>query len=304
MTPINVVVVQKGQWKLYRGGCGAVLDEVLFWGPEYALDFAIAGSEEESKSTGWHSEVEVDGAYLLDLDRNALLWSGGEETLHHVPYRRSHLALMGGTEQWSGWAVRWATLEEIGAYVGVPAKTFMVEESPKTIEPVMVTGDPRYDRILLSVEQDGRVFLGQVRGTPSSLLRGEQDFSRLVALAEQEILQWDDWEIGKAPGFPVGGLALECSSRTLSFWFSDPLAGMEERVRDAWPTWKTRWLGDRFEEQFGQILPESLQLPPHDALTMREAVWVRLLLKAGWEPEKFEQLKRLCIHDVVLPPAG
>jgi len=75
----NLVIVRRQDWRLYYDHWRPNrLDIELFWGPRLAAEF-IEQREPDSDLDGWLDEVWCEGAAILDEDRKALLWYGGED---------------------------------------------------------------------------------------------------------------------------------------------------------------------------------------------------------------------------------
>src|SRR5215510_14179255 len=229
----NLVIVRRQDWLLYYDHwCANRLDIELFWGPRLAADF-IEQREPLSDRDDWLDEVWCEGAAVLDEDRQALLWYGGEDIEYDVPQRRALLDLM--KCQWQGWEIRWATggIVEVGAYMGLPADRFLVDKEPEE-RFVAITGDPEgYDNVL-TIRRQGRCLAGGVYGDEEALEFGSSQLPMLLEVAREPSLRWTE-------DMPWGGLHIDMDAHSLHYW-------------------RAEWLGDHFEAQLG-LASIEIQLP-------------------------------------------
>jgi hypothetical protein len=251
----NLVIVRRHTWSLYYDHwCANRLDIELFWGPRLAADF-IEQREPRSDRNDWLDEVWCEGAVVLDEDRKALVWYGGEDIGYDIPRRRAFLDLM--KCQWQGWEIRWATgsIVEIGCYLGLPADKFLVDTDLKEGFTVL-TEDPEANDTLLTVRRQGQRLAARIYGDEEALELGSSQFTTLLQAAREPSLVWTG-------NMPTGGLHIDVDARSLRYWRAKPVAGIEDRVRRGWSGWQTEWLEDYFEEHL-RIASMDIQLPHQD----------------------------------------
>jgi hypothetical protein len=248
----NLVIVRRQDWRLYYDHwCANRLDIELFWGPRLAAEF-IEQREPDSDRDDWLDEVWCEGAAVLDEDRKVLLWYGGVDIEYDVPQRRAFLDLM--KCQWQGWEIRWATggIVEVGAYVGLPADRFLVDNEPEKGF-IALTEYPEDNDTILTIRRQGRCLVGRIYGDEEALEFGSSQLPMLLEVAREPSLRWTE-------DMPRGGLHIDMDARSLHYWRATPAAGIEDRVRRGWSGWRTEWLGDHFEAQLG-LASIEIQLP-------------------------------------------
>jgi hypothetical protein len=249
----NLVIVRQKNWNLYYDHwCANRLDIELFWGPRLAADF-IEQIEPLSDRNDWLDEVWCEGAVVLDEDRKVLVWYGGEDILYDIPHRRAFLDLM--KCQWQDWDIRWATggIVEIGAYVGLPADRFLVDK--KTEEGFTVlTEYPEDNETLLTVRQRGRCLAARIYGDVEALQLGPSQLTMLRDVALVPSVFWIE-------DMPRCGLHIDIDTQSLHYWQTEPVEGIEDRIRRSWNGWQTEWLGDHLEKHL-RLVAMDIQLPP------------------------------------------
>ena len=84
----QLVVLKNGRYDIYYDHWGSVrLPGYLFWGPKTALDYFKRNERIEE----WLDDIWAEGAALLDLDRQNLLFFGGEDLDDNVRLREEFL---------------------------------------------------------------------------------------------------------------------------------------------------------------------------------------------------------------------
>ncbi|MCZ4149549.1 hypothetical protein BZG21_34615, partial [Escherichia coli] len=106
------------------------MPENLFWGPEAALEFI----KRQELTTAWLEPAWAEGGALMDLDRQVLLWYGGEDVNYEIPLRRHLIRMM--KPLWPGWSIEWAPagILDLAEYVGHPTDE-LTERTNKRGEP-------------------------------------------------------------------------------------------------------------------------------------------------------------------------
>src|SRR5437016_476407 len=100
----NLITIENGEYVLrYDHWCANRLDDILFWGPSFALEYFV--EQDEVEEEGWLDELWAEGGAILDLDKKYLIFWGGEEILHDVALRRTYLNLQ--KRIWNGWTIEW-----------------------------------------------------------------------------------------------------------------------------------------------------------------------------------------------------
>jgi hypothetical protein len=263
----NLVIVRRQTWRLYYDHwCANRLDIELFWGPRLAADF-IEQREPLSDHDDWLDEVWCEGAVVLDEDRKALVWYGGEDIEYDIPHRRAFLDLM--KCQWEGWEIRWATggIVEVGGYMGFPADKFLVDNDLEEGFSVL-TEYPEDNDTLLTVRHQGRSLAGRVHGDEEALELGPSQLTMLQQAAREPSLVCTG-------DMPTGGLHIDIDARSLRYWRANPAAGIEGRMRRSWSGWQTEWLEDHFEEHL-RIASMDIQLPHQDISDLQRSELDRL----------------------------
>lgn len=237
----NLVVVKQGRWRLYYDHwCASRLDVELFWGPQLALEFIK--QRPPAGDSAWLDEVWCEGAAIVDLDRQELLFFGGDNILHDVTRRRAQLALM--TATWPRWDIRWAYegIVSIGRCLDLPATRFLTDYRPDAQERFRtLTAYPEDNDVLLTTKIDGETTARRVAGDQESLELGPDHLGVLGEVEGMGAMEWS----GEMPG---GGVHLDFDRQAISVWWATWAAAVEQRVAAAWPGWSVEWLQDRYEQ--------------------------------------------------------
>ena len=250
----NMVIIREGDWQLYYDHWIANhLDIELFWGPE-STEALIRQRPPKADRHDWLDAVWCEGGVLLDHDRRHLLWFGGGDMLHDVPFRRSFLALMDVT--WEGWSVQWASsgVADLGGYLGFPIEQFVGDHAPDDADRFTVFPDPLWNDFLLTIEVAGRTTAARISGDDESLELGSSFLGDLLAVSTRDRLDWKG-------DMPTGGLHLRPEEQSMAYWLAQGWGGLSTRVRGAWPGWEIHDLGDRYEHHLGMVRDMALHLP-------------------------------------------
>jgi len=134
----NYVLIEDGAISIYYSHWGAMsVPAVVIDGP----DATIAYIRELGPDAVLMEDNWAEGGILLDVDRRALLFFGGENIMFSPPWQRIFLRMMRFV--WQGWSVAWAGREifDIASYPGVadfleinPSSLIMSVE-PETYQP-------------------------------------------------------------------------------------------------------------------------------------------------------------------------
>ncbi len=251
-------------WSLYYDHwCANRLDVELFWGPQLATSF-VEQRDELSDRDAWLDEVWCEGGAVIDHVHRTLLWFGGEDLQHDVPWRRAHLGLM--RHVWKGWDVQWAAggIVEIGAYLGVPAERFLADGTPDEALTFGFNAEyPQDNGLLLTLRENERTVACRISGDEESLENGVKNLPKLRAFSGEESLVWHG-------EMPTGGIHVDIDRRFLGHWWARATSWVEQRVDRAWPGWRCHWWRDCFEEHI-QAAAVEIELPhqPESVLQRR-----------------------------------
>jgi hypothetical protein len=275
----NYVVVDNGGWQLYYSHWAATTaDRDLFWGPAHTLAFVRAQQDTRS----WLDDVWCEGGALIDLERRALLWFGGEDIRFDLPRHRVTLALM--RRIWSGWDVHWA-FEGLGAfadYLGLPRDQV---RSSRRDAPAQgfehLTVDSEWSSTVVSVRAASGLTLHRVSGDPHELL----EFSPELAAALPSRPGHASLHVAlQGDGAVTGGAHIDATARTLDLWEVEYHQDLQLDA-ERWPGWRVEHHGDRFEEHIARSGGALHVEPPSQGLAV-EQLTAYLLRTPSFDPRE------------------
>jgi hypothetical protein len=271
----NLIIVENNDYTLrYDHWVSNRLDDVLFWGADYALEYIEA--QEIVGENGWLDDVWAEGGAVLDLDKKTLLWFGGEDVAWEVPLRNVFLELQ--KKIWSDWNIEWAFrgIVDITEYVGY--------EKEKVISPRVDETDARFlafpekfdwtDIIGAIIFADGSTKLFPLAGNVQEYLEnGKNIIEQGRNLGGFENIVWT--EISN-DSFPAGGFIVDETQKIVEFWRAKDCSDIVNELKKVWDDWDVDWRLDNYSFQV-EKLRGRLVLPQIDKLKMVDDLRQRLL---------------------------
>ncbi|GGF88261.1 hypothetical protein GCM10010912_36900 [Paenibacillus albidus] len=241
----NLIIIRERTYSLYYSHwCAITLPSDLFWGPEAAVEFI----EQQEPAEGWLDNAWAEGGALVDLDRQYLLWYGGEDVKYEIPLRRHLLKMM--LPLWPGWTMEWASagILDMGAYIGYPLEKLYSKNS-RTVTPLKLESEPKdgWVRLVASVVYlDGELRLYPVQSELEDyLLQGPQLVESLEKSAGFPELDLNEWP----QETPDQGFHLNLPDKAIDVWYAPDAGTLLQQLREAWPGWKVTDHKDRYEAQ-------------------------------------------------------
>lgn len=245
----NLLLVEHHTYSLYYSHWGGIsMPENLFWGPEAALEFI----KRQEPTTAWLDTAWAEGGALMDLDRQVLLWYGGEDVNYEIPLRRHLIRMM--KPLWPGWSIEWASagILDLAEYVGHPTDE-LTGRTNKPVEPAALARESAegWVRTIASIVFSN----GELRLYPAQwemeeyLLQGPELLEHLdqhVGRTELDLKEWPE-EI------PDQGFHLDIPARTIHLWYAPDLGEVIREVREIWSGWHVVDLKDQFEEHVSLV---------------------------------------------------
>lgn len=259
----NLITVESGEYTVrYDHWCANRLDEILFWGAGYALEFFDA--QEQVGDEGWLDDVWAEGGAVLDLDKKHLLWWGGEDILYELPLRRLYLKLQ--AKVWNGWTIEWAHrgIVDLAEYVGYPKEKVLSngENSDEPVE-VKLAEKPSWATTLgnlETVEGESKLFVLNY-DCENYLFNGTNLIAQCRALLGLKKIIWTEWEENRE--FPQGGFRIDEKHKSVEFWSVRDCPNVVPELKKLWDGWEIVWHQDNYEFQI-EILGERVVLPEID----------------------------------------
>jgi hypothetical protein len=253
----NYVVVQGGTWTLHYSNWGASrIAADLAFGPTAAVRAFRANPQvgEEARLTpdGWLDDVWCEGAALVDVDRQVLLWFSGEadEWAEHVAYRTVL------ERAWAGWEVRWAFdgLGDLPAHLGLGRG--LVRQRPdfrETTQPYWQQPERWTKTLLTALGPEGE------RGAWASGYDLDEELSGGAGLLD---LLPADTPPPVLTAMPNGGLHFDVAARTLGVWTVGTAPGFHDWPLAGWEGWKLDFWG---ADHGRQAAVAGVGFPPAEA---------------------------------------
>ncbi len=240
----NYVIIEDGKIAIYYAHWGAMsIPAVVMNGPTatsvYIRDM---GSTDRLMNDMW-----AEGGILLDADRRALLFFGGENTMFSPPLQRLLLRVM--RREWQGWSVAWAGrgIVDFGTYPGVadslginPSTLIMRKE--RIIEYPYAEAtirDPHENpwvyTVITVTWEDGRVGDYTFDKTLDGYLLFGPHLLDILRERVSDTLPCEEDENGDAPR---DGALINTTAQSIWIWRSSPLYSAPlERIEHVWPGW-------------------------------------------------------------------
>jgi hypothetical protein len=276
----NLITVENGEYTLrYDHWCANRLDEILFWGVSYALDFFDA--QEKVGANGWLDDVWAEGGAVLDLDKKHLLWWGGEDILYELPLRRVYLKLQ--EKVWNGWTVEWAHrgIVDLAEYVGYPKEKVLADrEDFSEVAELKLAEKPSWVMSLGSiktVEGETKLFVLSYY-CENYLFNGTNLAAHCKTQAGLEKVIWTEWEENRE--FPQGGFWIDEKRGTVEFWSVRDCPNVVQDLKKIWDGWEIIWYQDRYEFQV-EKLGDRIVLPEIDEAELIKRLRKKLLREDG-----------------------
>jgi hypothetical protein len=258
----NLIIIEDGEYRLrYDHWVANRLDDVLFWGADYALSYFEA--QEGVGTDGWLDDVWAEGGVALDLDKKHLLWWGGEDVFHEVLLRRVYLKLQ--KKVWRDWTIEWAHrgIVDLAEYVGYPKeKVLSGKEHLDAAGELKMPEKKNWLKTLGSVKTaDGEAKLFPLPEEAEDYLRnGAKLIEQCRCEKGLSELNWAEWDEDEA--FPGGGFLIDEKHNTVEFWQVGDYPNAVENLKNLWEDWDVIWHRDDYEfqcEKLGGkiILPET-----------------------------------------------
>lgn len=284
----NLIVVEDGEFLLrYDHWVANRLDDVLFWGADYALRYFEA--QETIDAEGWLDDVWAEGGAVLNLDEKHLLWFGGEDIMYELPLRRAYLNLQ--KQVWQDWTIEWAHrgIVDLAEYVNVPKEKVLSECEKSPLEMKLRMPERKsWIRALGSVRNsEGQIRLFPLADFPEYYLRDGEDLLRQCEkIGGLEKIVWIDWE--ENGDFPQGGFFIDEKYKTVEFWQTTNCPNTVAELKSIWENWDVIWRQDDYEFQM-QKLADRVVLPEIDETRLIESLRASLLREDGknWGVQAF-----------------
>ncbi|HEU4785650.1 MAG TPA: hypothetical protein VFS83_20080 [Ktedonobacterales bacterium] len=248
----NYVLIEDGALSIYYFHWGAMsVPAVVIDGP----DATIAYIREQGSDAGLMDDNWAEGGILLDVDRRALLFFGGENIIFSPPWQRIFLRMM--RRVWQGWSIAWAGREilDIASYpgvaefLGIDPSSLIMRDAPITDQPY--TGakilapheNPWVYTVITVTWEDGRVgdytfdsaLDGYLLFGPSLLdiLREREPDALPCEEGNGKIVYYD------APDqAPREGAYIDTETRAMWIMHHTPVYSAKlERIEQIWPRW-------------------------------------------------------------------
>ncbi|MEW4371733.1 hypothetical protein [Paenibacillus kandeliae] len=253
----NLVIVHNGQYQLYYNHwCANTMPQDIFWGPVHTRKFIEL--QEHVTPNDWMNDIWAEGGVVMDIDRQHVLFFGGEDILYDIQLRNYFIRLM--AIPWQGWSIAWAEegIADLAQYVGVPVETVLAESSAPTNKlfgPVNVSflsgvagiQLPNGETLLFLLDTDLGCYL----------LQGEALIQNLNPAFGQTTLSWQEIEVNDE--FPSMGMYIDISARKLSFWHAETMPGFLAKVQTSWAGWDVSRFTHNYHSQLA-VTGDCLQI--------------------------------------------
>ena len=276
----NLITVEDGEHTLrYDHWVANRLDDILFWGADYALSYFDA--QETVGEDGWLDEIWAEGGAVLDLDKRHLLWWGGEDVNHELPVRRVYLKLQ--KKVWHDWTIEWAHrgIVDLAECIGLPKeKVLSHRENLSSAVQLKMPEKKTWVKTLGGIETaSGETKLFPLLGEAEDYLRNG---TSLVNQCHREEglrkLNWEGWE--ENGEFPRGGFLINEKHKMVEFWQVRDCPNVVEDMKRLWEDWDVVWHQDDYEFQ-SKKLKGKVVLPEINETEIIERLRGNLLREDG-----------------------
>ncbi len=263
-------VLRNGQRTVYH--CPRIchlLDGVLFWGPEIALEFF--DHEIPDEYDRWGPWYDFCGGAAIDRDKKRLSFFASSDINYDIPLRRAYLALM--RENWPGWTTGWEIDEIAGIceFLGVPVSRIGL---PASLNPHEHFRSEFWSQgYLLTVCRNVVSAAYQVDGHTESLLLGPEHLQVLDEIEPTSSLVWTG-------EFPRAGGHIDFDTMQLAWWDADMAVGTDGYDGDNWSGWSVTCLEDQFERHLA-LADLDIRLPERPAADLQRSILMQMAGRMG-----------------------
>ena len=137
----NLIVIENNELELYYDHwCANELDAVLFWGVDESIKFFR--DHDKKGDEWWLDTVWCEGGAVIDLDKNILLWFGGEDIIYDISLRKLLLELM--QTNWPGFRIVWAFegIADLAAYAGYDINKVIASKNAFSTDKILSVFNP------------------------------------------------------------------------------------------------------------------------------------------------------------------
>lgn len=200
----------------------------------------------------WTSAVWIEGALLIDLTAQIVIWAEESEGLY-LPRLINALT----EHTWPGWTAVWSSegTDGVLAAAGVDPSTLFTSTGHVTMTPdnsarFALGGRLRGSDMFSVALEDGRLVSWQADGYLEGIAGLGPTNMRHVALqmlersAAGERLVWDGQSSDERP---LKGIHIDYGTRTLRWWSLIDEGGVQEDFAAPWPGWIVESMGDNYE---------------------------------------------------------
>lgn len=261
----NLLFVDASGFELYYSHwCANTLPRDIFWGPDYAIRFIQI--QQVVSDVGWLDSIWAEGGIVVDVEKQHLLFFGGEDILYDVPLRRFYLRMLQMT--WVDWSIDWAYegIVDIAEYVGVNRALVLADQSNDN---VVINLEPPEERDWLQCVASFQL-KSELRLFPLDRLPEDYLKAGPILINDCYKQKWyskisiDEW----TTEFPMGGFHIDIDLKTIHFWTTNDVPGVVDNVKAQWLGWKVIWEKDRFESQVEQTNGAlNISVPNSETLT-------------------------------------
>lgn len=275
----NLVIVHNNDYELYYNHwCANSMPEKVFWGPMHTRQF-IENQEKVSK-TEWLDDIWAEGGVVMDLDRQHLLFFGGEDMMYDIQLRRLFIQLMG--KVWTGWQINWTEegILNMARYVGVSAEHVLSPRRDTESRLLQPIGAGNFVDGAASIQFNERELLLFPVGmdTKEYLYSGPQIVEHLDKSHGYSRMVWKDWAYQNE--IPNSGFHIDLMTQTLQFWHAEAIPNILAIIQDSWPGWSISRFADHYHSQIAAA-KGRLIITERETTTIMEEITKSLL----WEPK-------------------
>lgn len=256
----NYVIIEGGAIDIYYSHWGAMdVPAVVVDGPVATRAYI---RDEAPTTDSLMDDIWAEGGILLDMDRRALLFFGGENIRFSPPWQRILLHMM--RPIWQGWSIAWAArgIVDIASYPGLaeslhidPASLIQrkkrIIEQAYTETKIRTPHEKPWVYTVITVKwEDGRVGDYTFDSALDGYLLFGPDLLVIVREREPDALPREEGS-GAITYFdaldqdPREGAYINIESRTIWVMHDNPLySATTERIEQVWPGWR---VNEQFE---------------------------------------------------------
>ena len=244
----NYVIIEDGAITVYSDKWGAMdIPAVVIDGPDATRAYIRAYIQELSPTETLMNDIWAEGGILLDMDRRALLFFGGENTLFSPNLQRILLHMM--RPIWQGWSIAWAGrgIVDIAAYPGVadflridPAS--LIQRKERVIEQAYDVAKIRNPHVnpwaytVITVKwEDGQVADYTFDSALDGYLLFGPNLLEILRERDPDALPHEDDD---DDDLPREGAYINAATRVMRVWRYRPLYSAKlDQIGQVWPGW-------------------------------------------------------------------